>query len=1273
MQPKIEFCMNEVTIDHINHLTDIQLSKLLHSLIRLEAEKNNLQEWDGIVPLNITTTDAGSDGRIKWNGVPAETHWLKNKFTIFQNKATDLFPFECIEEILETAKEGQTGRKLKAQIEKLVIENGCYVLFTNRALVDNGKDERIKKFREAIKIAGHSNFDTFQILIYDSNSIKDWVNENIAAVTLVQGFNNISRPNGFILWERWEILSKAKDNKFQIDKNIEGNLALIQETIKNEKVIRITGHSGLGKSRLVLEAFRNSDLKTSVVYVNLEGTLDISEIKGYILSHQDHQTGIVVLDNCDVKSHMILSGIAKPIGSLKIVTIGLDDSNSIEDFKIKVERNKQRDIVKNIILEKIGTTHQNSDVEYINTISEGYPWMAIRFCDIVLKEGMSELNKIPLEEFIRKLIFGLSPEDKIEYDVIRACSVFSAFGFLDDSFRDIISKEVKNSLKEQMDYIRTRIYDGVITETKFKEICLKFKQDDIIEKRGTHYIVKPTILAINLAADWLIKTDSDRIIKIIQELKEVNLDEKFVDRLKDLDQLDKAKDIVAELWGPNSPFGIAEVLNTAWGSLLFRYVVEVNPIATTKTLENSFGKLTKNEILGIIDGRRNLVWALEKLCFRKETFNTAAKILYSFAVSENETWANNATNQFIQLFQLILSGTEANLNSRLDIIKWGLDKNDDDYTRIAIIALGRGLMNDNFTRMGGPEKQGSGTPLKDYYPGWGELVEYRNQIISILTEISCSNNESSLLAQETIAQSIRGILKDNQFKVLIDSIRKIVSIKGNLWPSALNNLRMTLGFEKRLSKETKDQIDSLILDLTPTDIKNQLFLKVTKPEWDTYEKGADGHYIDKPKISAESFAQKVLEEKLQWTDYLVDLVQGEQRQGFNFGNKIGELSPDIHSILELTIKALKSVSKENQNSEFLGGLLYGSKNNKLSEYYINRIIENNDLRQHAFYLTRVTYSNYNDIENLFKLVDEYGFSIYQFQIFRYGRALDKLAINDVLSLCKKISDYGCTGKWTSLSILYMFSFNNNDSWQYCKDYLKEIILNTNLIVGELGKGQIEPYHWSDTVIKLLAAENDPTFAITISKQIVEFCSQDHFNYSFDTYLKNVILAIFDKYFNSTWVYFGEGIIGEYITFFNLKHLIGTQNGFPDSYVGIAFKNPENFETIISWCRINPEIGPERIANMMPLNESNETKWHPLSKKIIDEFGDNDKLLSNLNSNMGTYGITGSSIPYLITQKLLLEQLTDHKYEKVRSWSKMMLDYTEKALRREQIDDEELGL
>jgi hypothetical protein len=481
-----------------------------------------------------------------------------------------------------------------------------------------------------------------------------------------------------------------------------------------------------------------------------------------------------------------------------------------------------------------------------------------------------------------------------------------------------------------------------------------------------------------------------------------------------------------------------------------------------------------------------------------------------------------------------------------------------------------------------------------------------------------------------------------------------------------------LGFVKHLPAEVIEQITSLISELTPTDLKNQLFLKVTKPEWDTYEKDDQGHYIDKPKINAEALAKKIIEESLPWTQYIQDLLGGEQRQAFNFGKQIADLMVEKERLLKIAIQSLKTIPKENQNPELIAGIISNPENKDLAKKIIDEFIHDDKLRQHAFYLTRVINTTYDDIEKLFVLVDTFGFPITQFQNFQYGKALDKLTNEEVILLCTKISKYGNSGKWTALSLVYMFCYSNEERWNQNREFFKSIISSGNMTIGNDGTNKIESYHWSDSVNKILAKGNEKEFAITITKQIIEFCSQRHLNYSFDTYLSSVIFVLIEEYFDTVWEYFGEGIIGEYMTFFHLESLIGTRNGYLGSRECVFFKNAQKYEIIMEWCRKNTGKAPERIAHMMPLdvNEKGEIKWHPFSKAFINEFGDNEKVLNQLSSNMGTFGTVGSSIPYFTTQKKLLEELINHNIPRVKNWAIKMLESTEKTIKKERLDDEE---
>lgn len=1278
--------INQVTIEQINHLTDLPLSKVLHALLLAEAEKYKFTNYDRSVAFNITSGDGGNDGKMVWTGSPAQTNRLKKQSSLFQNKATELIPSKCFEEIL-LPEEDNKPRKLKVEVEKIVDAHGSYILFTNKSITDSNKATRIAEFRRAMQVAGKTNHATLNIEVFDANTIKDWVNEHSSVVTLVQKLNDIHRPLGFRTWDELNIDIKADETPYQNTTVIDSNIQLIQSSIDSEKVIRIIGHSGLGKTRLILEAFRDKDatskaLNQQFVYYDVGASANVGEIYNYVVSHRQNQFGIIVVDNCDVEAHNKLSEVIKPQGSLKLITVGLEDSRSIEDGKIKLNREDQRDLVRKIVEGKLSQSHNPSDIEYVTNLCEGYPWMAVKFCKAILETGFTDFNTFLPDIFLKKLLFGTKPNNELEYEIIRACSVFSAFGFLDDSFATVINQQYKDSLQNQMDFIRTKVCDSEINETKFRETCQKFLSEDIIEKRGTFYIVKPTVLAIHLAAEWLTVTATTKIKDIIEHLKENSLDQKFLERLTDLDQLDKAKDIVEELWGRTSFFGSAEVLNTSWGSLLFRYVVEVNPVATTNAITNAFGGASKEELLNATEGRRNLVWALEKLCFHNDTFYEAAKVLFQFAVSENETWANNATNQIAQLFQRFLAGTEANYEDRIAVLEWALEKNDPDYTRIAIKCISRAFIaSGNHVRSGGAEKQGSGAPLVDFQPKtWDEIKTYWQTLTDMLVTIAVENNENSELAKNVIAGAIRTLVGDNFPYISINAVTEVLKVTEGVWIDALSEFKKALAYEKHIASETREIVKTLIDELTPKSVHDQFNLKVVQAEFDYgFKKDKQGNYIDRQKIKADEFAEYLVKENIDWSEEIPFLLVGEQRQTLNFGKKIGEISNDARSILDAAFNALAPFSTDQQNSSLIIGLLLGISDKALFEEFLDRFIDDSRIAFHAFNLVRVYEADITAFNKLFKLVDEKDFPIQSFQNLRFGSPLSRLSAEDVDGFCKRIASYGIEGKWMAVSLLFMHCYNNDENWQIHKGLMRDLIVGDNLILGQQ-RNSMDPFNWTTSVTKLLNKTNDNELAKVIAEQLIEFSNDKNFSYAFDSYLFEVFRVLFEQYFKAIWPTISAGLVSDSITYMHLKSMIGSKNG---SYgkQGVLFVFPDNYTEIYTWCETDPKA-VLRIAYMMPIVQqtnvvdedteetTQEVDWHPFTKGFIDKFGKNEKMLNELSANMGSYGSVGSSVPYYQTQKILLEKLLKHQLINVRTWAKKMLDYTDKSIKIEKLGDEQ---
>ena len=1268
--------INEVSLEQIERLTDLQLTELLHKLLYSEALKLGLDKYEISVPLKINIADGGEDGRIEWDN-KKEYKWIKKSPSLFQNKATVMGPQKCYEEIIE--KKSKTGKKLKlkTQILDIIAKKGCYTLFTNISLNTSQIKERIKSFEKAITDCG-KNTKNIKIDVYDANKIKDWVNENIAAITFVQECNNVTRLSGFRTWKEWKDTWSFSQIPYQKDDKINSYIDQIRSTISKENILRVIGHSGLGKTRLVFEAFKIENdstfiksLQNQVVYYDLGFNGLLPALINYISSHRN-QSGIMIIDNCDEHAHNALNGIIKSTGKLKLITIDLITSTD-EPSYIRLNRNDQKHVVKKLVNELFSKILSKSELEYLAEKAEGYPQMVILFSEsLKKKDGKRILQELP-EDFLKKLVFGRHNENEIEFDIIKACSIFSNFGFLDDTFESVLTEDEKKSLQSQMDYIRQVVCENNVSEKKFYNTCLKYKTTNIIEQRGTSLMVKPTPLAMSLAAQWWRETPPNQIKSMLTELQGQELGLKLVERLKELDQLDKAKQIVNDLWGTNSPFGTAEVLNTELGSLLFRNIVDVNPTATTETLYHLFGKLSKEELLKIDQGRRNLVWALEKLCFRKESFHKAAIVLYNFAVAENETWGNNSTNQFKQLFQIFIPGTEVNYDERLKIIEYGLSKEDFDYTNIAVKSLGHGLTTHYFTRMGGAEKQGSSAPLADYRPHNAEEVyNYRKNILALLKLAMKKHPVLKGDIKDIISQSIRTIFSQGQESLIKNIIEEIYSEEKDLWLSAINALKSTLHFEKQISSNAKNIAQDLIEFLTPSDLANQFILKISKPEWDTYDKDENGHFIDKPKINAESFAEYLVENNINWHMYIPGLLKGEQRQSFSFGYKMCELIEDKAKLILESLEILKSIPESDQNMDFIGGLLWQIRNDPIKDDILTNILDSAEFEIQTFYFVKMLEPNFTDLKKFLNFVSEKKLSTKYFKSFAYGRPFEKLSPNELIIICKGIMEIDNSSNWIVLSILYMYCYSSITKWKQCENYIAEIISSDNMLLKQDGIDNMDGYHWSECVKKILKNKNKNKFAMAIANQIVDLCKSPRDKYSFDHEIREILPNLFSNYFDDVWDVLGNGLLEDSLTFLRLKFILESKNGNFHEEGGFQYILERDYESILHWCKTNMSQAPLRIANLMPVSTVIENKiiWHPFAKRMIDEFGDLDGFLNELSANMGSFGFTGSVIPYYEGHLTLFNLLTKHKKMEVRDWADKMIMQTKKIIMREKLNEED---
>ena len=183
-------------------------------------------------------------------------------------------------------------------------------------------------------------------------------------------------------------------------------------------------------------------------------------------------------------------------------------------------------------------------------------------------------------------------------------------------------------------------------------------------------------------------------------------------RIRWLDMVPEAKAFTAAMLGPGE-LGNFDVLNTDQSAEALDRLVHVVTDLVMLTIDRVFGGLSVDELAGVDKGRRHLVWALEKLVFRNETLERAARLLRGLGAAETETRiTNNAAGQFKGLYHLYLSGTKAEPESRLKILDEGLRSTNAKERELCVEALDAMLQTGHFSRGEAPKRLAAPHPWK---------------------------------------------------------------------------------------------------------------------------------------------------------------------------------------------------------------------------------------------------------------------------------------------------------------------------------------------------------------------------------------------------------------------------------------------------------------------------------------------------------------------------------------------------------------------------------
>ncbi len=1258
----------EITYEHIESLNEQQFTDLLSKLLHLEALSEGISESSAEVSLKINVADGGEDGRIQWTDGPSHTGWIPSRFTLFQCKAANMPPASCKSEILK-----KDSTNLKTRVEEVLNAGGTYVLFYNRSCNAEQQVPRIQKFREAINLSGKHYANTADIRIYDANKIAKWANKYIPIVTSV--LRHIGRDVSIDI-ETWTSWSRHNENQYTYisDQTIKGHIqGLRNHFLGVRKVARIVGRSGLGKSRLALEAFRPPEdsndlvqkgLSDQIVYVDVAaGSYDLLTVVSTWRS--SGLRGLLVVDNCPLELHLQLCNKIQHADSLlNLLTLDYNPEKVHVDYPFIELKPASTETVIKPMLRIAYPALQDEDINRIAIFAEGFPQMAVLLAEARLNDR-TDIGNLENPVIIERLLWGRNDPDTEARSVISACAIFEQVGFSED-------------VMEQRRFVAEKICR--MTPERFYEVASVFIERGILDKRGRFVSLTPIPLAIRLAAEWWKGCSPERALELITQQMPGNMAEALCDQISKLQFLSEARDLTKQLCGERGPFGKAEVLNTEKGARLFRSFSEVNPHAAAEAIDSAFGSWSIEELKNVKLGRRNLVWALEKLCFWEDTFYTSARVLLAFAAAENETWSNNATGQFLQLFHVFLSGTQTPAEKRLKIIDEALNRAEDEYIVIGLEALGAAIQTHSFSRMSGAELQGSLAPLHEWRPKeWSEVSSYWKESLIRLKPFVINHDKNGDIARKQVSNEIMGLIQHG----IIDEVESIIlaiSKQNNLvWPDAIESIQiLTRHDNEKIPSDVLARIHRWIDLLQPERLEDKLRLTISIPPYDHVE-DEDGHYIDLAALRAKGLAIELIKRDSTWMEHLIIIFKGEQRQGFLFGSTLGEFLLEDEFFITKALDILRKISTEG-NAVVLGGFLYSlRKRNPGRVTKTLQVIANcEELQLHLIDVTRLSQPESADLNQALSLAISGALPIASLRAFAYGGVLDHLSTQVIIDYCRVLSYHSNEGAWIALETLGLYTHRNKSRKEKCREAILEILLKPGLLMQSAGVSQSDIWHWKETVIKFLDDSNNGNkLAEHLVREIFAIQLKSDYQEALRLDYAPVIEELLVKHHEVIWPVLSNQLLStNWKVRTRLRHLLGDELiSFGDTHDNkiegnVLFKLSD--QILKNWCITHPKQAPKVIAGMMPLyNKSRECWiWHPFAKWLIDQFGANEEVLKEISSNMKSFGWSGSVIPHLEKQIEVLENVRDHSFANVRIWARKMVTSLRKEIERERLLDEE---
>lgn len=1083
----------------------------------------------------------------------------------------------------------------------------------------------------------------------------------------------LKRISPFTTIEKY--ISEVTDVFFKMDFVTCARIEEIIKTLKDSSIqnIHFLALSGMGKTRIIMEAFKNED---NVFYSPTANCTD--QLRTLVRERPDCT---IIVDECDNDQRRQLKKIIRPYRTNnKLITINnelsFDEERVDDDVLIQFEYDEAKEVVNKLIEKEKSVAHDEKIVGIIKEYAGNIPYMAVLLIDAYKNSGTLRINNS--DTLLEDLLRGGNRKNENQEKVLKSIALFDPLGY-SDSVNDEY-KYVKNNSNIHHIFADQNNVAVVFSDT----INLFLEKRKLIEYKGNCIRIRPKPLAEWLTECWLTEYGENLPI-IFEDLDQQDsslsnrLVRAFSSRIENMKDYSNAKELFDKLHNlDNGFFHDERIAFSEAGSRLFLSMGTVSPVMVAKNIHGLLANretdkdwLEKNVTDDI---RRNLVYALERIAIlSKDAFPFVAKSLLILSGAENESFSNNSSGVFVQLFHILLAGTNAPLSSRIGILEENQDKK--EYTAIIVRAIDAAFKSRDFSWFDTSGISQSLTKVdNDYNPTYQEVHEYWGKCVNILISISERTNEYDTKIRKIVNEHISDYYHLND----IQTLTKLLTYYGGKcnydWPEIRKTLRYNINY---WSKNEEDKV-------------------IDSKKW--YELFAPKSFILRVKDAIENQYLEDRKDFEQLHRAIYEVMDPFAREFVEKGIYLTDELPTILKDWEFQCHWMiqKIVSNKDISIETHKEILEAIFNCVIRE---NSDFESPFITQYCIELCRERNSGYID------LVQSFQSKLYDNSYYRLSASIEGIIDDDSHSLLPVVISKYKQGNYDNYCIdnyIRRFSrqYRLDSILTITKELLQEEIVEDEVVFPYFTNGillnnvqsisddnilsEIErivvsysymgkTFNTAHQVVELMSdileMHNRPNFALQVHKKIVSVLSSNKitihnpFDKIYETLLPKYQNVILERFFED--IAANDDRMKYY---WKIHYSLGSGFGYG---VGPLFKC--DYESLKRACIKYPETLPERMAEMCPVVEPDKQPQDTFFWWLCDNFGDREDMLRGFSSNMGTYSYCGSAsdsfADYIASREDILTPYLRHPNKTVQEWAQRQIYSLRKEVKYERDSEE----